>query len=63
MADALSKGNMEEVRREMPWGRDVSHWVSRVLFQWIGDPRVDRILGRKSLLEISWICEVVLGFG
>ena len=52
VADALSKGNMEEVRTEMLEVRDVSHRASKVLLQCIRDPRVDtdrdRAFGRKG---------------
>ena len=59
VADALSKGKMEEVEQEMPGARDVSARASRVLLNWIANPRVDRELGRKGLLEISRRCDVV----
>jgi hypothetical protein len=61
VADALSKGNMQEVRNEMPAGIDVSERSSKVLLRWIGDPRVDRALGRKGLLEVAGRCNVELG--
>ena len=61
VADALSKGNMQEVRNEMPAGIDVSERSSKVLLRWIGNPRVDRALGRKGLLEVAGRCNVELG--
>ena len=61
VADALSKGKMEEVEQEMPGARDVSARASRVLLDWIANPRVDRELGRKGLLEVSRRCDVVQG--
>ena len=53
VADALSKGKMEEVEQEMSGARDVSARASRVLLDWIANPRVDRELERKGLLEVS----------
>jgi hypothetical protein len=61
VADALSKGNMQEVRNEMPAGIDVSERSSKVLLNWIKSPRVDRALGRKGLLEVAGRCKVELG--
>ena len=52
---------MEEVEQEMPGARDVSARASRVLLDWIANPRVDRELGRKGLLEVSRRCDVVQG--
>jgi hypothetical protein len=49
---------MEEEIREMPGRGD----VDRVLLQWIGDPSVDRTLGRKSIQEIAGKCDMVRGF-
>jgi hypothetical protein len=34
---------------------------SRVLLDWIVNPRVDRELGRKGVLEVSRRCDVVQG--
>jgi hypothetical protein len=61
VADALSKGNMEEVEMEMTGAVDVSARSSKVLLNWIAIPRVDRELGRKGLMEVSRRCEVVQG--
>ena len=35
--------------------------ASRVLLDWIANPRVDRELGRKGLLEVFRRCDVVQG--
>ena len=61
VADALSKGKMDEVEMEMPGAIDVSARASKVLLDWIASPRVDRALGRKGLMEISRRCDVVQG--
>ena len=61
VADALSKGKMDEVEMEMPGARDVSARSSKVLLKWLEEPRVDRALGRKGLMEISRRCDVVQG--
>ena len=61
VADALSKGNFEEVELEMPGAVDVTHRCSRVLTRWIADPRVDRALGRKVLQEMAVRGEVMVG--
>ena len=42
VADALSKGNMEEVHQKMLWGVDVTSRASKVLLNWIKNPRADR---------------------
>ena len=61
VADALSKGNMDEVELEMPGARDVTARSSKVLLDWIASPRVDRVMGRKGLLEVFRSCDVVQG--
>ena len=61
VADALSKGNMEEVRAEMPDGIDVSSRASRVLGKWLDDPVVTRSLVRRGLMEVAAKCEVEIG--
>ena len=61
VADALSKGKMEEVHQEMPGAVDVSHRASRVLLNWIQNPRVDRALGRRGLLEVAGRVDVSMG--
>jgi len=61
IADALSKGNMEEVKNEMPDGVDVSEKCSKVLNRWIHDPRVDRDLARRVLGEVQSKVEVFIG--
>ena len=40
---------------------DVLSRASEVLLNWMADPRVDRALGRKGLMEISRRCDVVQG--
>ena len=52
VADALSKGNMEEVEQEMPGAVDVSRRKSEVLDRWLNDPRVDRDLASRVLREV-----------
>ena len=44
---------MEEVYQEMPGAVDVSGRASKVLLDWIKNPRVDRLLGKKGLLEVT----------
>jgi len=61
IADALSKGNMDEVKNEMPDGVDVSEKCSKVLNRWIHDPRVDRDLARRVLGEVQSKVEVFIG--
>ena len=59
VADALSKGNFNEVQEEMPGAVDVSHRTSEVRRRWINDPRVDRALARRVLNEVASRVEVV----
>ena len=61
VADALSKGNMKEVEKEMPWAVDVSGRKSKVLDRWIKDPRVDRDLARRVLGEVQGKVDVFIG--
>ena len=61
IADALSKGNMKEVKEEMPEGVDVSDRCSRVLDRWMKDPRVDRDLARRVLGEVQGKVDVFIG--
>ena len=61
VADALSKGNMKEVRAEMPDGMDVSNRASRVLGTWLEDPVVTRGLARRGLMEVAAKYEVEIG--
>ena len=61
VADALSKGKLDEIEMEMPGARDVSSRSSKLLLDWIANPRVDREMGRKGLLEVSRRCDVVQG--
>ena len=51
VADTLSKGKMEEVDQEMFGVIDVTDRASKVLLNWIKNPRVDRALGRKGLVK------------
>ena len=61
VADALSKGKMEEVEADMPGALDVSERGSKVLRRWINDPRVDRDLARRVLREVSLRVDVHIG--
>ena len=58
---ALSKGKMEEVHQEMSGSVDVTSRASEVLLNWIKNPRVDRAMARKSLVEVAGRCEVATG--
>ena len=53
VADALSKGKMDEVDQEMPGAIGVTNRASKVLLNWIKNPRVDRALGRKGLVTVA----------
>ena len=61
VADALSKGKMEEVYQEMDGAVDVSSRASRVLLDWIKNLRVDGALGKRGLLEVAGRVDVSMG--
>ena len=61
VADTLSKGKTEEVHQEMPGAVDVTSRASEVLFNWIKNPRVDRAMARKGLVEVAGRYEVATG--
>ena len=61
VADALSKGKMEEAHQEMPGAVDVTSRASKVLLNWIKHPGVDRALGRQGLVEVAGRCKVASG--
>ena len=44
---------VELVRNTKPGAREVTHKVSRVLLQWLRNPRVWMGLGREVLLELD----------
>ena len=56
VADALSKGKMDEVNHEMPGAIDVTNRASKVLLDWIKNAQVDRTLGRKCLVKVAGRC-------
>ena len=61
ICDALSKREFNEVRQEMPDGKDISERASKVLLRWINNPIVTRGLGRQGLQEVASQCDVELG--
>ena len=53
LADDLSKNKLESTKQVMPNNSDRSHEVSRVLIEWLANPRVRMELGRDVLIELK----------
>ena len=53
VADDLSKGKVALVEKNMPEGVDVTARVSKVLLDWLRNPRVSIALGRRVLEELA----------
>ena len=49
--DTLSKGNMAEVAQELLDVNDVSCRASKVLLNWQGSSYVERLLGRRGIIQ------------